>query len=1201
MKQSKRRAYARVFRGSLVLAVAGLLWTSLQQPAQALPPPGYTLTWSDEFNGAVGSSPNSANWNFDLGAGGWGNGELETYVSDTAHCAIISDPAATDGLALQITATDVGGVYESARLDSIGHQNPTFGYIEIRAKNPIGQGIWPAFWMLGTDFPDDSWPNCGEQDIMEQFESAPGTNMASWHMNYLGNEDDWSSPYTLANGATFNQAYHTFGLLWTQTSVNAYVDGVLYETHASQSPGWVFNHPYYYLLNLAIGGGPPGNPNASTVFPQNLDVDYIRYYSPPAYMSPGAGTITDPCNDLSMVYNTSGNWIVDDSNPTYFNGDTGRLSRIYNATEFLNYKYPNISAATVTVGTGSANPTAVTLWYSTNNGSTYTAATNTYSAITATTAGWGMYTVSTSGLPAGVTDLEIQEAPTTNSWDHQIANVVITSAAATIPAAPVALGAISGSNAVYLSWLGSNGGSTYNIYRSTTSGGEGTTPFVTGNVGTTYGDLTVANGVTYYYKVAAVNSAGTSGQSGEMVANPTGTSTAPGAPTALTATAGNAQVALAWTASSGATSYNVYRGTTSGGESTTAIATGVTGTSYTNTGLTNGTTYFYTVAAVSAGGTSTASNEASATPTAGTAPSAPTGLAAAGGTAQITVTWAASSGATAYNIYRGTTSGSEGTTVFASVGNVTTYTNTGLGNGATYFYKVAAVNSVGTSAQSAEVSATTSNTPPAPTGVAAAAGNSQATVTWTASSGATAYNIYRSTTSGGEGTTVYAALGNVTTYTNTGLTNGTAYYYTVAAVNSVGTSAQSTQVSATPTAGAEGPYGGTPAAIPGTVQAENYDTGGQGVGYNVTSVNGSDNGYRSDGVDLEVCTDTGGGVDVGWTAAGQWFRYTVNVATAGTYTAAFRVAADTAAGTFHLQNSAGTNLSGSITAPVTGGWQTWTTVNATVTLPAGQQVLTISQDSANFNINYVTFTLTSPPAAPTGVTATPGNAQVALAWSASSSATSYNVYRGTTAGGESATAIATGITSTSYTNTGLTNGTTYYYKVAAVSSVGTSAQSAEVSATPSAGGTSGSVSIDCGGAAASPFVADVDFSGGTTGSTTAAINTSILSNPAPAQTVLQTYRQGASTYTLGGFTAGSGHVVSLYFVEPTYTAAGQRTFNVLINGTTVLSGFDIYGNTGAQNKGIQENFNATANASGQVVIAFTAVTNSPIIQAIVCN
>jgi Carbohydrate binding module (family 6)/Beta-1,3-glucanase len=160
----------------------------------------------------------------------------------------------------------------------------------------------------------------------------------------------------------------------------------------------------------------------------------------------------------------------------------------------------------------------------------------------------------------------------------------------------------------------------------------------------------------------------------------------------------------------------------------------------------------------------------------------------------------------------------------------------------------------------------------------------------------------------------------------------------------------------TPPPAGEAPYGGTAAAVPGTVQAENYDTGGQGTAYNVSSVNGSANSYRSDGVDLEATTDTGGGYDLGWTAAGQWFRYTVNVATAGTYTVGLRLAAPSAVtNALQIDNSAGTDLTGVITAPATGGYQTWTTVTATVTLPAGTQTLTVDQDGPGWNINYLTF------------------------------------------------------------------------------------------------------------------------------------------------------------------------------------------------------------------------------------------------------
>ena len=145
--------------------------------------------------------------------------------------------------------------------------------------------------------------------------------------------------------------------------------------------------------------------------------------------------------------------------------------------------------------------------------------------------------------------------------------------------------------------------------------------------------------------------------------------------------------------------------------------------------------------------------------------------------------------------------------------------------------------------------------------------------------------------------------------------------------------------------------------MPGTVQAANYDTGGQGVAYNVTSVNGTGNSYRSDGVDLETCTDTGCRVhDLGWTATGQWFKYTVNVATAGTYTVSFRVASPNGVtDALHIANSAGANLSGNVNIPATGGWQDWATVTASVTLPAGQQTLTVDQDNGGWNLHYLAF------------------------------------------------------------------------------------------------------------------------------------------------------------------------------------------------------------------------------------------------------
>jgi hypothetical protein len=263
----------------------------------------------------------------------------------------------------------------------------------------------------------------------------------------------------------------------------------------------------------------------------------------------------------------------------------------------------------------------------------------------------------------------------------------------------------------------------------------------------------------------------------------------------------------------------------------------------------------------------------------------------------------------------------------------------------------------------------------------------------------------------------------------------------------------------------EAPYGGTPAPVPGTVQAENYDTGGQGVAYNVTSVNGTGNSYRSDGVDLEVTTDTGGGYDLGWTAAGQWFRYTVNVATAGAYTVTFRVAAPTAVGdALHIANSSGTNLSGSVAVPATGGYQTWTTVTATVTLLAGQQTLTVNQDAAGWNLNYFSFAsgsggCTSNPSVPTGLASSgTTSSSTNLTWNASTvasgcSVTGYTVY-------ENGSVLATA-GGTSYGVSGLSSSTSYSYTVAATDSNGTSAQSSAIVVTtsPSSGGTAPATSL----------------------------------------------------------------------------------------------------------------------------------------------
>ena len=272
-----------------------------------------------------------------------------------------------------------------------------------------------------------------------------------------------------------------------------------------------------------------------------------------------------------------------------------------------------------------------------------------------------------------------------------------------------------------------------------------------------------------------------------------GTGTIPAAPTGFVATAGNTQVNLTWSASSGATGYYVKRSTSTGNETQIAAQSS---TSYTDASVTNGTKYFYVVSAYNSYGASGNSAEVSTTP-AVPAPSAPTGLTATAGNAQVMLSWTASAGAASYNVKRSTTNGSG----YQTVGSPTTtsYTNTSLANSTTYYYVVTAVNSSGESGNSNQASATPAaapQPPPAPTGLSATAGNAQVSLAWNASTGATSYHVKRSTTNGSGYAQIAAPT--ATNFADSGLTNGTTYYYVVTAVNTAGESGNSNQASATP-------------------------------------------------------------------------------------------------------------------------------------------------------------------------------------------------------------------------------------------------------------------------------------------------------------------------------------------------------------------------------------------------------------------
>ncbi|WP_158820727.1 carbohydrate-binding protein [Granulicella sp. S156] len=353
-------------------------------------------------------------------------------------------------------------------------------------------------------------------------------------------------------------------------------------------------------------------------------------------------------------------------------------------------------------------------------------------------------------------------------------------------------------------------------------------------------------------------------------------------------------------------------------------------------------------------------------------------------TSTINVAWVASSEGSSctlsYNLFRSTTSGFTPSLSNMIASDLTTasFTDSGLALGTIYYYAVQAANGDGSSAVSAEGSGTTTGSGGGTSSGSGSGSGGSTSYTYGVADDSTSLVVSFTGTptcenvilsyvlNGGSQLNVQMTVsGDTFSYTIPGVTAGAAetlsYYFTY--VQSTGAQFGPTTTytwtrgsGGGTTPGGEGPYNGTAAAIPGIVQAENYDTGGQSVAYNVTSINGTANSYRSDGVDLEATTDTGGGYDLGWTTAGQSFNYTVNVATAATYTVTFRVATPSAVSdAFHISNSSGTNLSGSVAVPATGGWQTWTNVTATVTLPAGQQTLIFNQDAAGWNLNSFSF------------------------------------------------------------------------------------------------------------------------------------------------------------------------------------------------------------------------------------------------------
>jgi beta-glucanase (GH16 family) len=242
------------------------------------------LVWQEEFDQPVGTGPDPAKWVHDLGDNGWGNNELQAYTASRDNSVVVDDPEASRGRALVIRAlrTPVGG-YTSARINTQGKFSIKHGRIEARLKLPRGQGIWPAFWMLGDGFGRVPWPACGEIDIMEMVGHQPGTLYGTLHGPGYSAGDGLVKSIELPAGETFADTYHVFAVDWWPGRIDWRLDGKIYHslTAADLPAGmrWVFDDtPFFLLLNLAVGGKWPGYPDDTTILPQEYRIDYVRVY-----------------------------------------------------------------------------------------------------------------------------------------------------------------------------------------------------------------------------------------------------------------------------------------------------------------------------------------------------------------------------------------------------------------------------------------------------------------------------------------------------------------------------------------------------------------------------------------------------------------------------------------------------------------------------------------------------------------------------------------------------------------------------------------------------------------------------------------------------------------------------------------------------------------------------------------------------------
>jgi beta-glucanase (GH16 family) len=244
----------------------------------------WTLVWSDEFNGSDGAPVDPSKWVLETGGNGWGNNELEYYTARPQNSFQHDGNLVIKVLAERYKGSDgVTRNYTSARLKTQGKFSQAYGRFEARIKIPQGQGIWPAFWMLGDDIGKSGWPASGEIDIMENIGKEPTIVHGTIHGPGYSGAQGIGAPFELPGKEHFAEDFHIFAVEWEPNAVRFFVDDNLYTTRTPadlpKGAKWVYDHPFFLLLNVAVGGSWPGDPDDSSTFPQTMLVDFVRVYS----------------------------------------------------------------------------------------------------------------------------------------------------------------------------------------------------------------------------------------------------------------------------------------------------------------------------------------------------------------------------------------------------------------------------------------------------------------------------------------------------------------------------------------------------------------------------------------------------------------------------------------------------------------------------------------------------------------------------------------------------------------------------------------------------------------------------------------------------------------------------------------------------------------------------------------------------------